>query len=449
MPMEQNASGTATEERIEAQPDNRAPEEYADDDFSDFEKARREYFESPAAKDGVFGGVREEEEVPDDDALVEEYLSKKESRDPKPVPHAREPEVEPVREAEPVVAQRQNEKQEQEQPKQSPEKQDKPPLMTLKVEGRDFPVYDYEALKALAQKGFHYTQSMQQLAPHRDVLVELGKHRDIQEELDRRRRGLPPSDLHASSGEAGQRQPAVDPAKAESTRQAVASMIGAEDIPPMKDDETHEEWVKRAFKAFAEKLPSYVEERAAAIAEEKAMQATTSKFDEVGEMQHKQRIMSTLKSDPLFEPTVAVIRHLAETGEISKRHLLAANEDEESFRLLYKDARNKVQAYLASQRAQVPPVAPASPQLPAYPQQPSNVVQFPGRARAPQQQAPQPRPQTVATTPPPPPAPYTEGAGTRVAPQTGKKKDFIEVMDEMNKSEFFGLLEKVKAGLVK
>ncbi len=430
------------EERIDDQIDNREPEQVRDDDdFSDFEKARREYYESPVAKDGVFGGVKEEEEIPDDDALVEEYLSKREPAETKESKPAREPE-QVVEQQVPV----------QHPPvQQTPEQKEKAALMTLKVEGREFPVYDYESLKALAQKGFHYTQSMQQLAPHRDTLVELSKHRDIQEELERRRRGVAPSQLQATSGEAPQAQPEN---VQQAAKQAVAQMLSDEDIPEMRDDETHQEWVKRAFKVFAEKLPSYVEERAAAIAEEKAMQATTSKFDEVGEIQHKQKIMSTLKSDPLFEPTVAVIRHLAETGEISKRHLLAANEDEESFRLLYKDARTKVQAYLASQRAQqqgqaqaAMPSAPSAPSPVEHAQQPSNVVQFPARDRQQQvQRAPQaqPKPQT-----PPAPAPYTEGGGTRIAPQTGKKKDFIEVMDDMNKSEFFGLLEKVKAGLVK
>lgn len=429
---------------------------HADDDFSDFEAQRKAYFEEQTAKQSVFGGVKENEEEPDDSQLVEEILSKRSAQ----TEHAQAkqtPEPEPASGDEQRAAPlSEHAQQPPVQPDRAPSQTAKTALMTLKVEGRDFPVYEYDDLKALAQKGFHYTQSMQQLAPHRDTLVELGKHRDIIEELDRRRRGLPPSPLQ-QSGDAGgshpqsrasQTQPSGD--VREAAQQAVAAMLSDEDIPKMRDDETHEEWVKRSFKAFAEKLPTFIEQQAARIAEEKAIQATTMKFGEAEETQRRQRVMNTLKADPLFQPTVAVIKHLAENNQISKRHLMAADEDEESFLLLYKDTRDKVQAYFAQQQAQAAqqarpaqPVAPSPVAVQPQGDRPaSNIVQFPQQQR----QAAQRSAQTPALAPVP--APYTEGTGTRVAPAS-KKPDFIDALDDMNKSEFFGLLEKVKAGLVK
>lgn len=342
------------------------------EDEGEFEKSREAYYQSMEAS------ARGDEDAREDEPNLDEFFGEDEKEpEPEKVPDAIE---EPLRASEqpPSV--------------ETPPLAQKPPLMKLKVDGQEISIHDYNDAVTLAQKGLHYTQQMQALAPYRHVLKALEANPDLQEELLNRIRG-------------GQ------PAKKEEKAAPVADPEKKIEIPPMREDETYEEWTQRVFK---EEIPNLVRSEAERIAGAKAAEIFKTENATLEEVRRREKILDAARADPLFNHTAQFIRQSIEAGQIPPTVLQAADSDPKTFAWLYDSARKKVASMMApAQTAPVPPVAPAAP--------------------AETQRSPQPR------------APHAEAASGRARPSKGSR-DYVKVIEDMEDAKFKELLERVKAG---
>lgn len=345
------------------------------EDEGEFEKSREAYYQSMEAS------ARGDEDAREDEPNLDEFFG--------------EDEKEPEQEAE-TEADRNPEQKPEPAPlavtaEQSP-KAERPPLMKLKVDGQEISIHDYNDAVTLAQKGLHYTQQMQALAPYRHVLKALEANPDLQEELLNRIRG-------------GQ------PAKKDEKGAPVAEPEKKIEIPPMREDETYEEWTQRVFK---EEIPNLVRSEAERIAGAKAAEIFKTENATLEEVRRREKILDAARADPLFNHTAQFIRQSIEAGQIPPTVLQAADSDPKTFAWLYDSARKKVASMMApAQTAPVPPVAPAAP--------------------AETQRSPQPR------------APHAEAASGRARPSKGSR-DYVKVIEDMEDAKFKELLERVKAG---
>lgn len=338
-------------------------------DTGEFEKSREEYYQSMAAR-----ARGDEDASEEDESVLDEFFG--EERD-------EQPESEKVPDVEETPLQT---------PEQPQSQAQKPPLMKLKVDGQEISIHDYNDAVTLAQKGLHYTQQMQALAPYRHVLKALEANPDLQEELLNRIRG-------------GQ------PAKKEEKAAPVAEPEKKIEIPPMREDETYEEWTQRVFK---EEIPNLVRSEAERIAGAKASEIFKTENAMLEEVRRREKILDAARADPLFNHTAQFIRQSIEAGQIPPMVLQAADSDPKTFAWLYDSARKKVASMMApAQTAPVPPVAPAAP--------------------AETQRSPQPR------------APHAEAASGRARPSKGSR-DYVKVIEDMEDAKFKELLERVKAG---
>jgi hypothetical protein len=344
-------------------------------DTGEFEKSREEYYQSMAAR-----ARGDEDASEEDESALDEFFGEErdEQSEQGKVPDAIE---EPLRASEqpPSV--------------ETPPLAQKPPLMKLKVDGQEISIHDYNDAVTLAQKGLHYTQQMQALAPYRHVLKALEANPDLQEELLNRIRG-------------GQ------PAKKEEKAAPVADPEKKIEIPPMREDETYEEWTQRVFK---EEIPNLVRSEAERIAGAKAAEIFKTENATLEEVRRREKILDAARADPLFNHTAQFIRQSIEAGQIPPTVLQAADSDPKTFAWLYDSARKKVASMMAPAQAvaPVPPVAPAAP------------------AETPR--SPQPR------------APHAEAASGRARPSKGSR-DYVKVIEDMEDAKFKELLERVKAG---
>lgn len=343
-------------------------------DTGEFEKSREEYYQSMAAR-----ARGDEDASEEDESVLDEFFGEErdEQSEQGKVPDAIE---EPLRASEqpPSV--------------ETPPLAQKPPLMKLKVDGQEISIHDYNDAVTLAQKGLHYTQQMQALAPYRHVLKALEANPDLQEELLNRIRG-------------GQ------PAKKEEKAAPVAEPEKKIEIPPMREDETYEEWTQRVFK---EEIPNLVRSEAERIAGAKAAEIFKTENATLEEVRRREKILDAARADPLFNHTAQFIRQSIEAGQIPPMVLQAADSDPKTFAWLYDSARKKVASMMApAQTAPLPPVAPAAP--------------------AETQRSPQPR------------APHAEAASGRARPSKGSR-DYVKVIEDMEDAKFKELLERVKAG---
>jgi len=264
--------------------------------------------------------------------------------------------------------------------------------MKLKVDGQEISIHDYNDAVTLAQKGLHYTQQMQALAPYRHVLKALEANPDLQEELLNRIRG-------------GQ------PAKKDEKGAPVAEPEKKIEIPLMREDETYEEWTQRVFK---EEIPNLVRSEAERIAGAKASEIFKTENAMLEEVRRREKILDAARADPLFNQTAHFIRQSIEAGQIPPTVLQAADSDPKTFAWLYDSARKKVASMMAPvQTAPLPAVAPSAP------------VETP--------RSPQPR------------APHAEAASGRARPSKGSR-DYVKVIEDMEDAKFKELLERVKAG---
>ena len=342
-------------------------------DTGEFEKSREEYYQSMAAR-----ARGDEDASEEDESVLDEFFGEErdEQSEQGKVPDAIE---EPLRASEqpPSV--------------ETPPLAQKPPLMKLKVDGQEISIHDYNDAVTLAQKGLHYTQQMQALAPYRHVLKALEANPDLQEELLNRIRG----------GQPAKKDEKVSPAEPEKKIE----------IPPMREDETYEEWTQRVFK---EEIPNLVRSEAERIAGAKAAEIFKTENAMLEEVRRREKILDAARADPLFNQTAQFIRQSIEAGQIPPTVLQAADSDPKTFVWLYDSARKKVASMMApAQTAPVPPVAPAAP--------------------AETQRSPQPR------------APHAEAASGRARPSKGSR-DYVKVIEDMEDAKFKELLERVKAG---
>lgn len=343
-------------------------------DTGEFEKSREEYYQSMAAR-----ARGDEDASEEDESVLDEFFGEErdEQSEQGKVPDAIE---EPLRASEqpPSV--------------ETPPLAQKPPLMKLKVDGQEISIHDYNDAVTLAQKGLHYTQQMQALAPYRHVLKALEANPDLQEELLNRIRG-------------GQ------PAKKDEKGAPVAEPEKKIEIPPMREDETYEEWTQRVFK---DEIPNLVRSEAERIAVAKAAEIFKTENATLEEARRREKILDAARADPLFNHTAQFIRQSIEAEQIPLAVLQAADSDPKTFAWLYDSARKKVASIMASaQTAPVPPVAPA--------------------AHAETPRSPQPR------------APHAEAASGRARPSKGSR-DYVKVIEDMEDAKFKELLERVKAG---
>jgi len=343
-------------------------------DTGEFEKSREEYYQSMAAR-----ARGDEDASEEDESVLDEFFGEErdEQSEQGKVPDAIE---EPLRASEqpPSV--------------ETPPLAQKPPLMKLKVDGQEIAIHDYNDAVTLAQKGLHYTQQMQALAPYRHVLKALEANPDLQEELLNRIRG-------------GQ------PAKKEEKAAPVAEPEKKIEIPPMREDETYEEWTQRVFK---EEIPNLVRSEAERIAGAKAAEIFKTENATLEEVRRREKILDAVRADPLFNHTAQFIRQSIEAGQIPPTVLQAADSDPKTFAWLYDSARKKVASMMApAQTAPLPAVAPA--------------------AHAETPRSPQPR------------APHAEAASGRARPSKGSR-DYVKVIEDMEDAKFKELLERVKAG---
>ena len=338
-------------------------------DTGEFEKSREEYYQSMAAR-----ARGDEDASEEDESALDEFFG--EERD-------EQPESEKVPDVEETPLQT---------PEQPQSQAQKPPLMKLKVDGQEISIHDYNDAVTLAQKGLHYTQQMQALAPYRHVLKALEANPDLQEELLNRIRG-------------GQ------PAKKEEKAAPVAEPEKKIEIPPMREDETYEEWTQRVFK---EEIPNLVRSEAERIAGVKAAEIFKTENAMLEEVRRREKILDAARADPLFNQTAQFIRQSIEAGQIPPTVLQAADSDPKTFAWLYDSARKKVASMMAPvQTAPLPAVAPSAP------------VET--------QRSPQPR------------APHAEAASGRARPSKGSR-DYVKVIEDMEDAKFKELLERVKAG---
>lgn len=338
-------------------------------DTGEFEKSREEYYQSMAAR-----ARGDEDASEEDESALDEFFG--EERD-------EQPESEKVPDVEETPLQT---------PEQPQSQAQKPPLMKLKVDGQEISIHDYNDAVTLAQKGLHYTQQMQALAPYRHVLKALEANPDLQEELLNRIRG-------------GQ------PAKKEEKAAPVAEPEKKIEIPPMREDETYEEWTQRVFK---EEIPNLVRSEAERIAGAKASEIFKTENAMLEEVRRREKILDAARADPLFNQTAQFIRQSIEAGQIPPTVLQAADSDPKTFAWLYDSARKKVASMMAPvQTAPLPAVAPSAP------------VET--------QRSPQPR------------APHAEAASGRARPSKGSR-DYVKVIEDMEDAKFKELLERVKAG---
>lgn len=343
-------------------------------DTGEFEKSREEYYQSMAAR-----ARGDEDASEEDESVLDEFFG--EERD-------EQPESEKVPDVEETPLQT----PEQSQSVETPPVAQKPPLMKLKVDGQEISIHDYNDAVMLAQKGLHYTQQMQALAPYRHVLKALESNPDLQEELLNRIRG-------------GQ------PAKKEEKAAPVAEPEKKIEIPPMREDETYEEWTQRVFK---EEIPNLVRSEAERIAGAKAAEIFKTENATLEEVRRREKILDAARADPLFNQTAYFIRQSIEAGQIPPTVLQAADSDPKTFAWLYDSARKKVASMMAPvQTAPLPAVAPSAP------------VETP--------RSPQPR------------APHAEAASGRARPSKGSR-DYVKVIEDMEDAKFKELLERVKAG---
>jgi len=343
------------------------------EDEGEFEKSREAYYQSMAAR-----ARGDEDASEEDESALDEFFG--EERDEQP-----EPEKVPDVEETPLQT------PEQSQSVETPPVAQKPPLMKLKVDGQEISIHDYNDAVTLAQKGLHYTQQMQALAPYRHVLKALEANPDLQEELLNRIRG----------GQPAKKDEKVSPAEPEKKIE----------IPPMREDETYEEWTQRVFK---EEIPNLVRSEAERIAGAKAAEIFKTENAMLEEVRRREKILDAARADPLFNQTAQFIRQSIEAGQIPPTVLQAADSDPKTFVWLYDSARKKVASMMApAQTAPVPPVAPAAP--------------------AETQRSPQPR------------APHAEAASGRARPSKGSR-DYVKVIEDMEDAKFKELLERVKAG---
>lgn len=342
-------------------------------DTGEFEKSREEYYQSMAAR-----ARGDEDASEEDESVLDEFFGEErdEQSEQGKVPDAIE---EPLRASEqpPSV--------------ETPPLAQKPPLMKLKVDGQEISIHDYNDAVTLAQKGLHYTQQMQALAPYRHVLKALEANPDLQEELLNRIRG----------GQPAKKDEKVSPAEPENKIE----------IPPMREDETYEEWTQRVFK---DEIPNLVRSEAERIAVAKAAEIFKTENATLEEARRREKILDAARADPLFNHTAQFIRQSIEAEQIPLAVLQAADSDPKTFAWLYDSARKKVASIMASaQTAPVPPVAPA--------------------AHAETPRSPQPR------------APHAEAASGRARPSKGSR-DYVKVIEDMEDAKFKELLERVKAG---
>jgi len=338
-------------------------------DTGEFEKSREEYYQSMAAR-----ARGDEDASEEDESALDEFFG--EERD-------EQPESEKVPDVEETPLQT---------PEQPQSQAQKPPLMKLKVDGQEISIHDYNDAVTLAQKGLHYTQQMQALAPYRHVLKALEANPDLQEELLNRIRG-------------GQ------PAKKEEKAAPVAEPEKKIEIPPMREDETYEEWTQRVFK---EEILNLVRSEAERIAGAKASEIFKTENAMLEEVRRREKILDAARADPLFNQTAQFIRQSIEAGQIPPTVLQAADSDPKTFAWLYDSARKKVASMMAPvQTAPLPAVAPSAP------------VETP--------RSPQPR------------APHAEAASGRARPSKGSR-DYVKVIEDMEDAKFKELLERVKAG---
>jgi len=343
-------------------------------DTGEFEKSREEYYQSMAAR-----ARGDEDASEEDESALDEFFG--EERD-------EQPESEKVPDVEETPLQT----PEQSQSVETPPVAQKPPLMKLKVDGQEISIHDYNDAVTLAQKGLHYTQQMQALAPYRHVLKALESNPDLQEELLNRIRG-------------GQ------PAKKEEKAAPVAEPEKKIEIPPMREDETYEEWTQRVFK---DEIPNLVRSEAERIAGAKAAEIFKTENATLEEVRRREKILDAARADPLFNQTAHFIRQSIEAGQIPPTVLQAADSDPKTFAWLYDSARKKVASMMAPvQTAPLPAVAPSAP------------VETP--------RSPQPR------------APHAEAASGRARPSKGSR-DYVKVIEDMEDAKFKELLERVKAG---
>lgn len=342
-------------------------------DTGEFEKSREEYYQSMAAR-----ARGDEDASEEDESVLDEFFGEEPEvkRDEQP-----EPEKVPDVEEAPLRT-----------PEQPQSQAQKPPLMKLKVDGQEIAIHDYNDAVTLAQKGLHYTQQMQALAPYRHVLKALESNPDLQEELLNRIRG-------------GQ------PAKKEEKAAPVAEPEKKIEIPPMREDETYEEWTQRVFK---DEIPNLVRSEAERIAGAKAAEIFKTENATLEEVRRREKILDAARADPLFNQTAHFIRQSIEAGQIPPTVLQAADSDPKTFAWLYDSARKKVASMMAPvQTAPLPAVAPSAP------------VETP--------RSPQPR------------APHAEAASGRARPSKGSR-DYVKVIEDMEDAKFKELLERVKAG---
>lgn len=339
-------------------------QEPAEDTFEDFERARQEYLDPSNENRSLSAGVDETADQEEPTGLEEfgaetpdDGTSGQETEETPPATETPEPEA-------------------------------KKPVMVLKVDGQNIPIYDYQDAVAFAQKGVHYTQAMQQLAQHRQTLMALESHPDLKDELMRRLRGGVP-------------ETAKEPEKPKGQEPEFA-------IPPMGDTETHEEWIGRVFK---ESLPKLIQQKAEQIAAKKAAEAVGAATAVMEESQRRNRIMEAIKADPLRDATIREMRSAIEGGQIPEAIVLAADQDPKTFAFLYDGMRRKAAA--------------------------AQAIQAQGTATQ-----RKPAGTTVA-------APHTESGGGRSASRgTGKRSD-VDVLEDMKSEDILALAEHVMAGLVR
>lgn len=347
---------------------------------SEFERSREEYYQSMAAR------ARGDEDTIDEPGLENFFDNDEENADDgaEPEPGQEEGEPQEPHVAEPV-------QQQQVQPVR------KGPLMKLKVDGQEISIHDYNDAVTLAQKGLHYTQQMQALAPYRHVLKALEHNPDLQEELMNRIRGGKPTK---------EEKPTT-----EEPEQKI-------EIPPMREDETYEEWTQRVFK---DEIPNLVRTEAERIATAKAAEVFKSENATLEEVRRRDKILDAARADPLFAPTVNFIRHSIGAGQIPPTVLQAADQDPKTFAWLYDSARKKVASTLIPRRQAMPVAPPVTAGVAATPQAPVEP-----------QRAPQPRP------------PHAEAASGRTRTSKGSR-DYVKVIEDMEDTKFKELLERVKA----
>lgn len=356
----------AAKKKLESLVDGAEGQDAGEDTFDDFERSRKAIYEPDEPHPLLFAGVKEPQEE-----LEEE---------PEAEPEAGQAAAEPAGEA------------------QVPEKgaapaggKSKTPLMRLKVEGVEFPIYDYDDVVTLAQKGLHYGKSMAELSEYRKILRVIDENDDIKQELlDRMRGGQP-------------KEKAAEPVKEPEPPKF--------ELPPVRDDETYEDWMKRVM---SEDLPRVVRSEAERIAAAKATDLVRTSTQEMEERQKRDRLVDAYRGDPLFPQMMAVVQHAIQTKAMPPQILAMADSDPNVFAWFMDKARQQALFLMSRQQAQATGQAPAGPANRSVPTAPH-----------------------VA-------APHAESGGSRKAPPAKK----AQTLEDMDSSDFRALMERVKAGRV-